>query len=81
MSYKWDKNQAKFNYQEYKVNFADTASVFFNDAAIILSKYLNKKRFVTIGINALKEILVVAYTKHKDNIWIISALRQRNYEV
>ncbi len=81
MTYEWDVNKAKYNLQEHRIDFADAVSVFNDDTAItILDEYPEEERFVTIGIDALGQILVVVYTWRGDNIRMISARKATRME-
>ncbi len=63
------------------MDFADAVSVFDDDLAITIpDTHPDEERFVTIGMNALGQILVVVYTLRESQIRIISARHPTRYE-
>lgn len=63
MNYEWDVNKAQSNQQKHGIDFADAVSVFADDAALtILDEDGDEQRFITIGMNALGQIIVIVYT-------------------
>ncbi|MBC7876694.1 MAG: BrnT family toxin [Anaerolineales bacterium] len=73
MSYEWDPNKAKSNYKKHGVSFADAAGVFEDENAItIQDEHDSENRFITIGRDFLRRILVVVYTFRGLIIRIIS---------
>lgn len=76
MSYEWDSNKARSNYKKHGVRFADAVGVFEDENAItIQDDSKSEERFVTIGRDFLRRILVVVYTFRDVVIRIISARR------
>lgn len=74
MCYQWDRNKAADNFRKHKVSFADAVSVFSDDLAITIEdERFDEERFITIGLDSLGRILVVAYTWRGDEIRLISA--------
>ncbi len=74
MSYQWDPNKAKSNEKKHGVNFADAAGVFEDENAITIEdEHESESRFITIGRDFLRRILVVVYTFRGVIIRIISA--------
>ena len=74
VEYQWDINKARANLRKHGVAFADAVSVFEDDAAITIEgDDPDEERFVTLGVNALGQILVVVYTWRGESIRIISA--------
>ena len=74
MSYEWDPNQAKSNYKKHRVKFADAVGVFEDENAITIEdEHESEDRFITIGRDFLRRILVVVYTFRGVIIRIISA--------
>ncbi|NJP21027.1 MAG: BrnT family toxin [Hydrococcus sp. CRU_1_1] len=74
------------NLQKHGVDFADAVSIFADPAALtIMDEHPDEDRFVTLGMNAFGQLLVVVYTWRGDNIRIISARQatkseRRQYE-
>lgn len=61
--------------------FADAVSILEDDAAITIDdEHPEEDRYVTIGMNALGQILVVVYTYRGDSIRIISARKATSRE-
>ena len=74
MSYQWDPNKAKSNLKKHGINFADAAGVFEDENAVTIEdEHESESRFVTIGRDFLRRILVVVYTFRGVIIRIISA--------
>ena len=63
------------------MDFADAVSVFADDLAITIpDNYPDEERFITIGMNALGQILVVVYTSRAARTRIISARKPTRHE-
>jgi uncharacterized DUF497 family protein len=74
MSYQWDPNKAKSNLKKHGINFADAVGIFEDESAIsIEDEHESESRFITIGRDFLRRILVVVYTFRGVIIRIISA--------
>ncbi len=74
MVYQWDKNKAATNLRKHGIDFADAVSVFSDDLAITIpDERFNEERFITIGLDALGQVLVVVYTWRDQDIRLISA--------
>jgi uncharacterized DUF497 family protein len=74
MSYQWDPNKAKSNLKKHNISFADAVGVFEDENAITIEdENENESRFITIGRDFLRRILVVVYTFRGMIIRIISA--------
>ena len=86
MRYQWDRNKALTNLNKHGIDFADAVSVFSDNLAIsILDPRFDEERFIIIGMDAFKRILVVIYTLRDDEIRLISARKatrneRRQYE-
>jgi uncharacterized protein len=87
MQYEWDPDKAEASAAKYGVRFADAVAVFADDMALTMADpHPNEERYVTIGMDALARVVVVAYTwRAADTIRLISARRatrheQRQYE-
>lgn len=63
MEYEWDPEKAKANAEKHGVRFADAVAVFFDENALTLDDpHPDEERYVTIGMDALARLVVVAYT-------------------
>ncbi len=81
MEYEWDPKKAKANLAKHGVPFADAVAVFSDDSAITIEdKQSSEERFVTMGMDALGHVLVVAYTWREETIRIISARKATEKE-
>lgn len=61
--------------------FADVVSILEDDAAITIDdEHPEEDRYITIGMNALGQILVVVYTYRGDSIRIIYARKATSRE-
>ncbi|MBN2317474.1 MAG: BrnT family toxin [Acidobacteria bacterium] len=81
MSFEWDCRKAASNLEKHGVNFADAATVFYDESAITIQEdSMSEKRFITLGMDALARILVVVYTWRGDRIRIISARKANSRE-
>lgn len=82
----WDARKAAANARKHRVDFADAATVLHDELAITLfDDDPDEERYVTVGMDALVRILVVAYTWRGDEVSLISARRatareRRQYE-
>ncbi|RIL06831.1 MAG: hypothetical protein DCC71_05410 [Proteobacteria bacterium] len=82
----WDRAKADANLRKHGIDFADAATVLTDDLALTRpDDDPDEPRFVTLGMDALGRILVVAYTWRTDEIRLISARRataseRRQYE-
>lgn len=81
MDYEWDPQKAKSNFRKHGVRFADAVGVFQDPYAItMLDDNSDEERYVTIGIDALLQIIVVSYTWRDYTIRIISARKATRAE-
>ncbi len=63
MELEWDSRKAAANLSKHGVDFADAATMVYDDQAITIPEERSgEERFVTIGMDALGRILVVVYT-------------------
>lgn len=74
MTYEWDPNKERSNRRKHGIAFSDAVSVLEDSRAIsIEDDFLDEERYITIGMNALGQILVVVYTWRDENVRVISA--------
>jgi hypothetical protein len=74
MSYEWDPRKAASNLRKHGVNFADAVTALEDELALTINDdYPDEQRFITIGSDALGNVLVVIYAFRGENIRIISA--------
>ncbi len=81
MNYEWDSQKAAANLRKHKVDFADAVGVFQDPMALTVPDDRHEEaRFVTMGIDFLGRLLVVAYTWRAEHLRIISARAARPSE-
>jgi uncharacterized protein len=74
MSYQWNPDKVNSNQAKHGINFADAIAVFEDDFAITIEDQRHdEERFITIGMDAMGQILVVVYTWRGNEIRLISA--------
>jgi hypothetical protein len=80
--YEWDHNKARSNLRKHGIHFADAVAVFNDPFAIMLrDESPEEERFIIIGLDFLRRILVVVYTERgKKTIRIISARKATKFE-
>jgi uncharacterized DUF497 family protein len=82
----WDEEKAAANLRKHGVDFADAATVLSDDFALtVLDDDPEEDRWLTLGVDALGRLLVVAYTWRDDTVRLISARKataseRRQYE-
>lgn len=78
VGFSWDPEKARKNLQKHGVDFADAIAVFEDEVAFTMPDVItavDEQRYVTTGRDALRRILVVAYTWRGDTIRVFSARR------
>jgi len=76
VEFEWDAQKARINLREHGIDFADAATVLYDDHAItIVDEHAGEERFVSIGLDALGRAVVVVYTWRDDRPRLISARR------
>ena len=75
MKIEWDPNKARTNIRKHGIHFSDAEIVLFDPNALTREDIQaeGEQRFVTIGSDAIGNILVVVYTYRNDDIRLISA--------
>lgn len=82
MDYEWDKAKARSNRKKHGTSFADAVVVLEDEQAITVpDDNPNEERFITIGMDAFGQVLVVVYTwRGEETIRIISARKATRAE-
>ena len=86
MEFEWDAGKVASNRRKHGVDFADAATVLYDDLAVtIQTEHPSEQRFVAVGVDALGRALVVVYTWRGDSVRLISArpataCERRQYE-
>lgn len=75
MEYEWDPVKAEANRRKHWVRFVDAVVVFSDPVALtVVDPHPGEERFVTIGMDALARVLVIAWTwRGEATIRLISA--------
>lgn len=75
MPTEWDPRKAKLNARKHGVQFADAVAVLEDARALTMADPSSdqEERWITVGLDPLGRVIVVAYTWRGDNIRIISA--------
>jgi len=83
MNYQWDPAKSKSNVKKHGVEFADALGVFEDPDAITIedTDSEEEQRFLSIGLDVLGRIIVVAYTYRDDDVRLISARKATKKEV
>ena len=83
MNYQWDPAKAKANVNKHGVEFADAVGVFEDPDAITSEDpdSEGEQRLLSIGLDVLGRIIVVAYTYRDDDVRLISARKATKKEV
>jgi uncharacterized DUF497 family protein len=82
----WNPAKAKANRRKHGIDFADAATVLFDElATTIRGDSAGEERYVTIGADALGRVLVVVYVWVEGGVRLISARKptkkeRRQYE-
>jgi hypothetical protein len=70
----WDPRKAAANLKKHGVDFADAATVLHDEQAITVREdEEGEERYVTVGMDALGNVLVVVYTWRNNKPRLISA--------
>ena len=79
----WDPRKAAANLKKHGVDFADAVTVLHDEQAITIRDDEgegDEERFVTIGMDALGNVLVVVYTWRGERPRLISARKAKPRE-
>ena len=59
VNYQWDDEKAQSNYRKHGIEFADAVSALADDYAITIEDdYPDEERFVTIGTDAFRRVII-----------------------
>ena len=74
MEFEWDGRKAASNLNKHGVDFADAVTVLDDEIALtVRDEGPGENRYVTIGMDAIGQLLVVVYTWRGERVRIISA--------
>ena len=79
LRFEWDERKAKSNLSKHGVSFEEAKTVFYDDAALVISDPDNSEtedRFVILGFSANARILVVCHC-YRDNEGVIRIISAR----
>jgi hypothetical protein len=82
IEFEWDPVKAKTNLRKHGVNFADAATVFEDETVLTIEDpdAEGERRYVTVGRDAVGQVLTVVYTCRAQSIRIISARKATKHE-
>jgi uncharacterized DUF497 family protein len=81
VEYEWDDRKARSNLEKHGVDFADAVSILEDELALTIpDDEATERRFISIGEDSLRRILVVVFTERADRIRIISARKATKLE-
>lgn len=82
MDVRWDPAKAAANRRKHGISFADAEAVLFDPLALTLEDpdARGEQRFISLGLGAAGQLLVVVYTWRDDHIRLISARRATGAE-
>jgi uncharacterized DUF497 family protein len=88
MDFEWDDGKAEANEQKHGVSFAEAMTVFADPLSLTgfdPDHSHDEDRYITMGVSAAGQLLLVSHTDRGDRIRIISARtanrrEQRDYE-
>jgi uncharacterized DUF497 family protein len=71
----WDPGKAASNYAKHRVTFADAVGVLEDDLALTIRDpgIADEERWITLGLDGLRRLLVVVHTWRGERIRLISA--------
>jgi uncharacterized DUF497 family protein len=83
MNYQWDPEKAMANVKKHGVEFADAVGIFEDPTAITIEdpQAEGEQGFLSMGMDVLGRIIVVAYTYRGDDVRLISARKASKKEV
>jgi len=86
VKFEWDRHKAVANQEKHGIDFADAVAVFYDELALTSQdEHADEERTVTIGTDALGQVLVVVWTWREERLRLISARKatrreRRQYE-
>jgi uncharacterized protein len=83
MEYEWDPNKAASNIKKHGITFREAATVFGDWLSVTFPdpEHSEKEnRFLTIGLSAKNNILVISHTPRRERTRIISARKATRVE-
>jgi len=83
LTFEWDENKAKLNFNKHKVSFEEAKTVFYDPFLMTFpdSEYSNhEQRYINIGISSRRRFLIVIHTERGENIRIISCRKATRSE-
>jgi len=79
VDFQWDPAKARANLAKHGIHFAD--AVLEDDSGVsIRDPFSEEERWITVGSDAIRRVLVVVYVWRGDNVRLMSALRATRRE-
>jgi hypothetical protein len=78
----WDPAKARANFAKHGIHFADAVSALEDEHALTIRDPFSQdeERWVSLGMDAFGQLLVVVYTWRDDKVRFISARRAAPHE-
>jgi uncharacterized DUF497 family protein len=75
VEYEWDPAKARANAAKHHVHFGDAVAALEDERAVTIRDAFSdeEERWITLGQDALRRVLVVVYSWRDENIRLISA--------
>lgn len=75
MSATWDPKKAQANFRKHGVRFSDAEAVLLDPNAISQDDPTadDERRFVSLGLDVVRRVVVVVYTYREEDVRLISA--------
>ena len=83
LQFEWDTNKAAKNLEKHRIAFEEAATVFDDPMFITVvdgEHSVDEERYITIGLSAQGQLLMVAHTDRGGQIRIISARKATKKE-
>lgn len=81
--FEWDKKKAQSNKKKHGITFEEASTVFSDILSVTIpdtGHSVGEDRFVTIGLSANNQLIVVVHADRDDIIRVISARKATGYE-
>jgi hypothetical protein len=83
LQFEWDPNKATFNIRKHNVSFEEAATIFYDPMFITVvdeEHSIDEERYISIGLSADGQLLMVAHTDRHEQIRLISARKATKKE-
>ncbi|OGV64249.1 MAG: hypothetical protein A2498_05300 [Lentisphaerae bacterium RIFOXYC12_FULL_60_16] len=83
MNFDWDPRKAASNVRKHGVNFHEAAMIFADPLSITVhdpDHSVTEHRFITVGMDPARRVLIVSHADRGDTIRLISARKTTQQE-